>query len=72
MSSREGVAKTDNDDSKVLNEYFLCGMMIRSFAVGQQYHNTEDKAPRILKVDWHPLSESDVHLGVLTDDGLLR
>ncbi|KAI8052201.1 hypothetical protein BDF22DRAFT_690516 [Syncephalis plumigaleata] len=43
-----------------------------SFALGQQYHDDNTKTARILKVDWHPLSESDVHLGVLTDDGLLR
>ncbi|RKP27889.1 hypothetical protein SYNPS1DRAFT_26472 [Syncephalis pseudoplumigaleata] len=43
-----------------------------SFALGRQYHRDNAKSARILKVDWHPLSEADVHLGVLTDDGLLR
>jgi hypothetical protein len=40
----------------------------RTLAVGRKYYSKSE----ILKVDWHPLSESKGHLVVLSSDSILR
>ncbi|KAJ1534260.1 hypothetical protein HK096_004104 [Nowakowskiella sp. JEL0078] len=48
-----------------------CKYMNISYRVGDIYYST-DLVNRIVKVEWHPLSENGAHLLVLSSNGVLR